>query len=84
MSFPAPAEQLRVEERARQSLGHSNTAIYEMVERALGQQQINGDTILDVGCGVGNLKQYVSKRFKRYIGVDVVCYVGFPSDAEFH
>lgn len=84
MSSPIFADPIPVAERARLSLGQSDSTIYEMVLRALNERKIMGNTILDVGCGAGNLKPYVSGKFKRYIGVDVVRYDGFPLDAEFH
>lgn len=70
--------------RARQSLGISTRAVYEMVARSLAQTQISGNLVLDVGCGVGNLRPFVQDRFARYAGVDVVRYEQFPADAEFH
>jgi 2-polyprenyl-3-methyl-5-hydroxy-6-metoxy-1,4-benzoquinol methylase len=72
-----------VEDRARQSLGTSDVAIYEMVSKALEERQVSGGTLVDVGCGSGNLWSFVRERFDRYVGVDVVRYEGFPDDAEF-
>ncbi len=72
-----------VEERARQSLGKSDSAIYEMVVRVLDAEQAEGEILVDVGCGVGELRPFVQRRFPRYLGVDVIRYEGFPADAEF-
>lgn len=72
-----------VETRARQSRGISNQAIMEMVVRALDQRNIGGECIADVGCGRGDLFEYVRPRFSRYVGIDVVRYDGFPEAAEF-
>ncbi len=75
--MPEPAD------RAQLSLGISNEAIYQMVARNVVRCHRNGGTLLDVGCGSGNLWRFVSDRFERYVGVDVVNYQGFPADGEF-
>lgn len=75
--------QSNVVERARQSLGMSDAAIYAMVARALNGRYAGGGMIVDVGCGAGNLRPFVRERFSHYIGVDVIRYEGFPPDAEF-
>ncbi len=72
------------EQRALASGGRSNNAIYEMVSRSLESRDIQGDCLIDVGCGSGNLYPFVCTRFRRYIGIDVVAYPGFPKDATFH
>jgi len=69
--------------RARQSLGKSDSAIYEMVRNALAERGISGGTLVDVGCGRGQLWSFLRARFSKYSGVDVVRYEDFPSDAEF-
>lgn len=71
-------------ERARQSLGTSDEAIYRMVARNVERRHGGGGILLDVGCGTGNLWQFVADRFDRYEGIDVVSYSGFPSAAVFH
>jgi 2-polyprenyl-3-methyl-5-hydroxy-6-metoxy-1,4-benzoquinol methylase len=71
-----------VRARACQSQGGSDDAIYRMVAGVLAEHQ-SGGTIVDVGCGVGNLWPFVHQQFKDYIGVDVVRYEYFPSDAQF-
>jgi SAM-dependent methyltransferase len=83
MSVCAPDNASIVEMRARLSQGSSSRAIYEMVAAALEQRNAAGDLFLDVGCGMGNLWRYVRTRFRRYIGLDVVRYDGFPADGEF-
>ena len=75
--------QMDVETRARQSQGASSNAIYEMVARAIAQRHAGGGVLVDVGCGGGNLWSFVCAHFERYIGVDVLRYDGFPTDAEF-
>jgi len=79
-SYAYPRE---VEARARQSHGTSNAAIYEMVSEALVARGIPGGTLVDVGCGAGQLWPFLRQQFSRYIGVDVVRYEDFPADAEF-
>jgi len=69
--------------RALQSLGTSDDRIYGMVTEALNQRDARGETIIDLGCGNGNLLPFVRGRFDRYIGVDAIRHEGFPGDAEF-
>lgn len=73
-----------VERRARQSLGTSAEPIYRAVADALAGRHPGGGTLVDVGCGVGQLWPFVRDRFDRYAGADVVRYDGYPPDAEFH
>jgi 2-polyprenyl-3-methyl-5-hydroxy-6-metoxy-1,4-benzoquinol methylase len=70
-------------QRARQSLGLSQEAIYRMVAKALEEYDLRGRTIVDVGCGEGRLEPYLRARFRNYVGVDVIRYEGFPVDGEF-
>ncbi len=77
------AHQLDLEARARRSLGISSAAIYSMVARALNDRQASGKLLIDIGCGVGNLRLFVRTAFTRYVGVDAVRYKNFPSDADF-
>lgn len=73
------------EARARRSLGSStSTKIYAMVARVLRQRVVAGRVLVDVGCGHGHLRDYVSDLFDRYVGADVVRYDEFPSAGEFH
>ncbi|HEX6042589.1 class I SAM-dependent methyltransferase, partial [Longimicrobium sp.] len=72
------------EERARRSLGSSGDAVYRMVQRAVRVRHAGGGTLVDVGCGSGQLWPYLRGDFGRYVGVDVVRYDGFPADGEFH
>jgi len=69
-----------VRERARQSRGISNEAIYRMVARALRRRGIAGGWLLDVGCGVGDLVEAIEGMFDRYTGADVVEYPGFSGN----
>jgi 2-polyprenyl-3-methyl-5-hydroxy-6-metoxy-1,4-benzoquinol methylase len=83
MSTTAYANACEVEARARRSLGTSDVAIYEMVAKALEERDIAGDTLVDVGCGAGQLWPFLRARFARYIGVDVVRYEDFPAETKF-
>jgi 2-polyprenyl-3-methyl-5-hydroxy-6-metoxy-1,4-benzoquinol methylase len=80
---PGQTEKIDVETRARESQGASNNAIYKMVARAITERYSSGGVLVDVGCGSGNLRSFVRAHFERYIGVDVLRYDGFPTDAEF-
>ena len=72
-----------VEQRAERSRGTSAAAIYEMVAAALPTRPAGG-TLLDVGCGRGDLWPFVRERFARYAGADVLKYDGFPAGGAFH
>jgi len=74
---------MNVETRARKSKGSSSDPIYQMIARAISGHDVAGGVVLDVGCGCGNLLGFVGDRFERYIGVDVIRYEGFPTEAEF-
>jgi len=76
-------EQVNLETRARQSQGASSAPIYKMVAKSISEERPTGGVLLDIGCGRGNLLGFVGDRFDRYIGVDVVKYEGFPTEAEF-
>ncbi len=65
-------------ERALQSRGGSNEAIYRMVARELAACGVNGKMLLDVGCGAGSFWPHVKDRFEHYTGVDIERYGGFP------
>jgi 2-polyprenyl-3-methyl-5-hydroxy-6-metoxy-1,4-benzoquinol methylase len=72
-----------VEDRARQSLGASSSAIYEMVAGRLDAHDIRGGRLLDVGCGGGGLWKAVRHRFTECWGLDAVRYDGLPVEVEF-
>jgi SAM-dependent methyltransferase len=65
------------------SAGISNDPIYRMVDAALEECHPSGGVLVDVGCGTGNLRRHVGRRFDRYCGVDVVRYEQLPPDVEF-
>jgi 2-polyprenyl-3-methyl-5-hydroxy-6-metoxy-1,4-benzoquinol methylase len=70
-----------VEGRARQSLGRSEAAIYLTVARLLADRGARG-TLVDVGCGIGDLWRAVGGAFTRCIGIDAVRYEGLPGDVD--
>ena len=72
-----------VEARAARSGGTSAAAIYRMVARVLQRRHLGGGTLLDVGCGTGNLWSWVQERFYRYQGVDAVRYSSLPDGTAF-
>lgn len=84
MSVNACTNRNEVEARARQTLGISDVAIYEMVARALEKRRGVSGVLVDVGCGGGNLWRFFNSRFSRYIGVDLVRYEDLPTEAEFN
>lgn len=70
------------EERALETHGASNDAVYRMVERAVRASGAARGTLVDVGCGSGALHARLSETYARYIGVDVIRHDGFPVSAE--
>ena len=70
------------EERALETHGGSNDAVYRMLGRALRASGAARGTLVDVGCGRGTLHAQLSEAYARYIGVDVVRHEGFPAEAE--
>ncbi|HWE37786.1 MAG TPA: methyltransferase domain-containing protein [Isosphaeraceae bacterium] len=72
------------EDRALETKGTTNSpAVYRLVARVVRERHPGGGTLVDVGCGTGNLRPFVRERFDHYVGVDVVRHDGFPDDAEF-
>lgn len=72
-----------VEERAFQSAGQSAEPVHDAVFALLSERGIHARSLLDVGCGTGNLRQRIQAICDRYIGTDAVRHKGFPADAEF-
>jgi len=73
-----------VEARARQTLGISDPAIYQMVADLIKGRNLTGNVLVDVGCGEGQLWPHVRERFGKYVGVDCIRYDDFPASGEFH
>lgn len=59
-------------DRALQSRGISEQWIYELVASRLAQVRAGGGTLVDVGCGVGDLLPHVAPLCDRYLGADIV------------
>jgi SAM-dependent methyltransferase len=70
--------------RARCSPGRSGDAVYALVAGALSTHHRGGGTLLDVGCGRGNLWAFTRHLFDRYLAADAVRYEELPPEAEFH
>lgn len=83
MTIPIALGNAELEARARQSLGSSEQAIYDMVAAAIDAHNLGGGRLVDVGCGGGALWRTVSARFASYCGLDAVRYGSFPDDLEF-
>src|SRR5688572_4915899 len=69
--------------RAELSGGISLDPIYSMIRRVLEARQNGGGTVVDVGCGTGQLHSAIGGLFERYLGCDVVEYPGLPKAVEF-
>ena len=84
MSVPhAITRDMGAESRALQSRKAEPAAIYKMVARAL-QRSSRCDVHLDIGCGNGALRGFVTYQITRYVGADIARYEDFPADAGFH
>src|SRR5436309_7848897 len=70
-------------ERARESRGSSSDGVCRMVAQVVRQRHPGGGTVVDVGCGQGEVWRYLAPLVNRYIGADVVRYDDFPRDAQF-
>jgi 2-polyprenyl-3-methyl-5-hydroxy-6-metoxy-1,4-benzoquinol methylase len=68
--------------RARQSLGRGHARIHALVASQLAARDAGG-TLVDVGCGTGDLWRATRDRFTRGIGVDVVRYPELPPEIAF-
>ena len=71
-------------DRAKLSLGTSGIAIYEMVRAIIERRITSRGTLVDFGCGAGQLFPYVKPFFDGYVGVDAVRYDRFPKECAFH
>jgi SAM-dependent methyltransferase len=50
----------------------------------MARRHPGGGTLIDVGCGTGNLWSFLRDRFDRYVGVDVIRHDGLPRETDFH
>lgn len=69
--------------RASESRGSSSAAVYGMVAKIIRKRHRGGGTLIDVGCGRGELWTYLASIAANYIGADVVRYEGFPAGERF-
>lgn len=70
-------------DRALQSRGISEQSVYRLVASRLSCVRPAGGTLVDVGCGVGDLIPHVDSRCDRYIGADIVRHDRLADDVEF-
>jgi len=71
-----------VHDRAARSLGKAHGRIHRTAAALLAARGAAG-TLLDAGCGTGDLWRVVSDRFTACIGVDAVRYPGLPDAVTF-
>ncbi len=71
-----------VQARAKQSLGRGHERIHALVTSLLAARNASG-TLVDVGCGRGDLWRASSGRFARCIGIDAVRYPDLPPEVSF-
>jgi len=75
--------ELDVETRARLSAGGSSQAIKDAVASAVQERIPHAQTLLDVGCGQGGLRDRMEDFCDEYVGADAIRHDGFPADARF-
>jgi 2-polyprenyl-3-methyl-5-hydroxy-6-metoxy-1,4-benzoquinol methylase len=73
---------LAIETRARLSLGRGHDRIHRMVVSLLERRGVSG-TLVDAGCGTGDLWRAAAGRFSQCIGLDAVRYPELPEDVTF-
>ena len=71
-----------VDARARRSLGRGHERIHALVASLLAARGAGG-TLVDVGCGTGDLWRAARDRFTRCLGVDAVRYPDLPQEIVF-
>lgn len=69
-----------VQARAALSEGRSQESIHRLVAKVLRATGDEPRTLVDVGCGTGQLARSLAGLFKRYIGCDILTYEGFPRE----
>ena len=70
-------------ERALQTQGTSEDPIYRAGVALLRERGARG-RLVDVGCGVGRLREFAADLITEYVGVDVVRHPSLPAEATFH
>ncbi|HKY05693.1 MAG TPA: class I SAM-dependent methyltransferase, partial [Blastocatellia bacterium] len=83
MTAFAAADAQAVRSRARHSQGSSAEAVYRMAASFLADKKVPARVLWDIGCGRGNLWNYVRAHASVYCGVDAVRYEGFPEGCDF-
>lgn len=73
---------LALDARARQSLGASEDAIYAAVANALARRGARG-RVVDVGCGLGRLREFLGSAIESYVGIDAIRYDSLPDGIAF-
>jgi 2-polyprenyl-3-methyl-5-hydroxy-6-metoxy-1,4-benzoquinol methylase len=71
-----------VHDRASRSLGRAHDRIHRTAA-ALLETRGAGGTLLDAGCGTGDLWRLVSPRFSSCLGADAVRYPDLPAGVQF-
>src|SRR5262249_44997443 len=71
-----------VDARARRSLGRGHGRIHALVGSLLTARNAGG-TLVDVGCGTGDLWRATRDRFTRCVGIDAVRYPELPQEITF-
>jgi len=69
--------------RAIRTRGYSHPAVYKEVCRALRALRPSVGTMVDIGCGSGQMRRYASDFFSAYVGVDLIRFEDFPKGAAF-
>jgi len=77
------AVDLTLDARARLSLGRGHDRIHQTVAALLAARGASG-TLVDAGCGTGDLWRATRGRFSRCIGLDAVRYPDLPDEVNFH
>jgi SAM-dependent methyltransferase len=81
LSFPPSSGSASASERAALSKGASNSAIHQVIRKVVKRADRPAATLLDIGCGSGNLSLSLSGLYLTYIGCDLVLYDGFPTES---
>jgi 2-polyprenyl-3-methyl-5-hydroxy-6-metoxy-1,4-benzoquinol methylase len=76
------APDVGLQDRARQSLGASDDAIYCAAVEALRRRGAGG-RVVDVGCGTGQLRAFLGTLAESYAGVDAIRHDGLPAATAF-
>lgn len=78
------APSLSTYDRAANTGGWSQVGIYRMVADFLRDSGSRQLAILDIACGIGNLRPYIAPFVATYEGADIVRYPDLPADVAVH